>query len=113
MPFQLSGIQHIEGVSPLRLALTFPFGIMIPGLIIGWLWLRTQSIWIVAIAHGSLNNWGQYAFKYMKESGSPSADMVALDAGGLAVLVVGLLMLWRGCDVVAHKPPIQNSRATS
>lgn len=58
VPFQLSGIQHIEGVSPLTLAMIFPFGIMINGLIIGWLWLRTQSIWLVALAHGALNNWG-------------------------------------------------------
>jgi CAAX protease family protein len=63
VPFQLSGIQHIDGVSPMRLAFTLPFGIMIAGLIIGWLWLRTESIWIAAIAHGALNNWGQYAFQ--------------------------------------------------
>ena len=66
MPIELAGIQHVDGVSRLRLAITFPFGIIIVGLIIGWLWLRTESIWLVAIAHGSLNNSGQYAFKYMK-----------------------------------------------
>jgi membrane protease YdiL (CAAX protease family) len=108
VPYELSGIQHIEGVSPLRLAMTFPFGIMIAGLIIGWLWLRTQSVWLVAIAHGALNNWGQYALKYMKDSGSPSTDMVALDAGGLMLLLVGVFLLWRGSDAVTHKPLIQS-----
>jgi membrane protease YdiL (CAAX protease family) len=34
---------------------------MAAGLIIGWLWLRTESIWLAAIAHGAMNNWGQYA----------------------------------------------------
>jgi membrane protease YdiL (CAAX protease family) len=99
VPFQLSGIQHIDGVSPMKLALTFPFGIIVTGLIIGWLWLRTESIWLVAIAHGALNNWGQYAFKYMKDSVTPdavSADLAALRAGGLALLVVGVFLLWFG-----------------
>ena len=31
VPFQLSGIQHIDGISPVKLAITFPFGIMIIG----------------------------------------------------------------------------------
>jgi CAAX protease family protein len=99
VPFQLSGIQHIDGVSPMKLAITLPFGIMITGLIIGWLWLRTESIWLVAIAHGALNNWGQYAFKYMKDSVTPeavSSDLAVLRAGFLALFVVGVLLLWRG-----------------
>jgi membrane protease YdiL (CAAX protease family) len=41
VPFQLSGIQHVEGVAPVRLAMGAPFGIMATGLVIGWLWLRT------------------------------------------------------------------------
>jgi hypothetical protein len=98
VPFQLSGIQHIDGVSPLRLAITLPFGIMFDGLILGWLWLRTETIWLAAIAHGALNNWGQYAFKYMKDSVTPDAvnsDLAALRAGSLALLVVGVFLLWR------------------
>jgi membrane protease YdiL (CAAX protease family) len=99
VPFQLSGIQHIDGVSPMRLAATLPFGIMVNGLIIGWLWLRTESIWLVAIAHGALNNWGRYAFKYMKDSLTPdavSSDLAALRAGSVALLVVGVSLLWFG-----------------
>ncbi len=70
---------------------------MIVGLIIGWLWIRTESIWLVAIAHGALNNWGQYAFKYMKDSVTPEAvgsDLAALRAAGVALLVVGVFLLW-------------------
>jgi membrane protease YdiL (CAAX protease family) len=99
VPFQLSGIQHIDSVSPLRLAVTMPFGIMVTGLIIGWLWVRTESIWLVALAHGALNNWGQYAFKYMKDSVTPdavSSDLAALRAGGVALLAVGVFLLWFG-----------------
>jgi hypothetical protein len=52
VPFQLSGIQHIDGVSPVTLALTVPFAIFGVGLVIGSLWLKTESIWIVTLAHG-------------------------------------------------------------
>jgi membrane protease YdiL (CAAX protease family) len=99
VPFQLSGIQHIDGVSPTRLALGFAPGIVATGLILGWLWLRTESIWLVSIGHGALNNWGQYAFKFMKDSVTPESvhnDLTALTAGFLALLLTGALLLWRG-----------------
>jgi uncharacterized protein len=95
IPFELSGIMHIDGVSPLKLALTVPFGTFSAGLILGWLWLRTESIWLVAIAHGALNNWGQYAFKYMENSGMPDRDLAVLSAGSLALFAVGLVLLSR------------------
>jgi len=96
VPFQFSGIQHIDGVSPGTLALTFPFGIAITGFVIGWLWIRTGSIWIVSLAHGSLNAWGQYAFHYRKDSVHPSSDVAALTAGGAGLLIVAAILLWRG-----------------
>jgi membrane protease YdiL (CAAX protease family) len=98
VPFELSGIQHIDGVSPVRLALSLPLGILATGLILGWLWLRTESIWLVAICHGASNNWGQYAFKYMQDSGRPEREMIALDLGSLALLCAGLILLWRMAD---------------
>jgi membrane protease YdiL (CAAX protease family) len=91
IPFQLSGVQHVDGVSPAMLALTVPFGIFAAGLVIGWLWLQTESIWIVALAHGALNNWGQYAFKYMRFVQAP--DLAVASAGSLAVLVLGVLLI--------------------
>ena len=96
VPFQLSGIQHIDGMAPWRLALTLPFGIATTGLIIGWLWLRTESIWIVSLAHGSLNALGQYAFKYMKDPLNPSSEVAAGVAGVAGLLIAGVLLLWRG-----------------
>jgi len=50
-------------------------------LVIGWLWLKTESIWIVSLAHGALNNWGQYAFKYMQFVQAP--DLIVVSAGSL------------------------------
>jgi membrane protease YdiL (CAAX protease family) len=95
VPFELSGILHIDGVPPMKLALAVPLGTIATGLILGWLWLRTECIWLVAIAHGALNNWGQYAFKYMKETVAPDTDIAVLSAGSVALLVVGTLLLWR------------------
>ena len=101
IPFQLSGIQHVDGVSPLALSLAVVPGTMAAGLILGWLWLHTESICLVTIAHGASNNWGQYAFKYIKDSGAPETDMAVLRAGSLALLSVGVLLLWR----VKSTPP--------
>lgn len=98
IPFQLSGVQHIDGVSPVRLALTLPIGIFATGLVIGWLWLKTESIWIVSLAHGALNNWGQYALKYMQFVNAP--DSAVGGAGLLAVLVLGILLLAWGIGPV-------------
>jgi hypothetical protein len=56
--------------------------------VIGWLWIRTESIWIVAIAHGALNNWGQYAFKFMRDVATPDPALL-LVAGFLGLLIVG------------------------
>ena len=92
VPFGLSGIQRIDGVSPIELALGLPVGIIAVGLVIGWLWVRTESIWIVALAHGAFNNWGQYAFKYMAEFTTPRPEAV-LSAGFVGLYVVGILLL--------------------
>lgn len=100
VPFQLSGIQQIEGVSAVDLATVAPIGLVGSGLIIGWLWLRTESIWIVSIAHGALNNWGQYAFKYMSDSagsnltGQAAGDLQVLGVGFSVLLLVGVALLW-------------------
>lgn len=91
IPFQLSGVQHVDGVSPVILAVTLPIGTFGAGLVIGWLWLKTESIWIVSLAHGALNNWGQYAFKYMQFV--QAQDLIVVSAGSLAVLVLGALLL--------------------
>jgi membrane protease YdiL (CAAX protease family) len=107
VPFELSGILHIEGVSPIKLALIVPPGTMAAGLILGWLWIRTESVWLVSITHGALNNWGQYAFKYMRDTQTPNADLAALSSGYLALLVVAILLLWRDSalrrDIVADR----------
>jgi membrane protease YdiL (CAAX protease family) len=92
VPFGLSGIQHIDGVSPARVAILIPFGTVAAGLVIGWLWVRTESIWIAAIGHGAFNNWGQYAFKFMDDFSMPDQTVV-LAAGFVALYGLGTVLL--------------------
>lgn len=92
VPFALSGILHVDGMSPLMLAASQPIGTVIVGLVIGWLWVKTESIWIVSIAHGAFNNWGQLAFKYMRDFSQPD-PVAVLGAGLVAVAAVGIVLL--------------------
>jgi uncharacterized protein len=92
VPFIVGGIMRLEGLSVWLTAVIMPPGIMGAGLVLGWLWLQTRSIWMVSLAHGALNNWGQYAFKFMTGPGRWTEGLV-LGAGNLAVLVVGVLLL--------------------
>jgi membrane protease YdiL (CAAX protease family) len=91
VPYALSGVQHVEHVSPIALALVSPIGNFGVGLFLGFLWSKTGSIVLVSLAHGALNNWGQYAFKFMNSSGGRDLALfaivnVALLAAGLAAL---------------------------
>lgn len=92
-PFALSGIHHLDGVPAALTAVIMPVGHVGAGMVIGWLWLRTASIWMVMLAHGALNNWGQYAFKFMEDSGNHDAWL--LGAGNLALLMVGSVLAAR------------------
>ena len=77
----------------MALALTFPFGIFATGLVIGWLWVKTESIWMVTLAHGALNSWWQYAFKYMQFVRAPDS---VVGASGLLAVITLLLTLGTG-----------------
>jgi membrane protease YdiL (CAAX protease family) len=92
LPFIVAGIQYVAGISVASLSLVLPVGVFGSGLVLGWLWLRTKSIWIVALAHGSLNNWGQFVFKYMEISNAAESLRLLL-AGALILVFVGILLL--------------------
>jgi len=104
VPFTLSGIQYIEGMSPVLTALVMPVGQLGAGMILGCLWLRTESVVLVSLSHGALNNWGQFAFKFMTTSGSD--DWLILLVGNLALLLVGGLLIASLPPSVRHKEEI-------
>jgi membrane protease YdiL (CAAX protease family) len=92
VPFMLSGILYLKAVPVYLILLVNPFGIFGAGLVIGWLWAKTKSIWIVSIAHGALNNWGQYAFKYMQDNETNlQSHQIWLSTGvNSSLLILGL-----------------------
>lgn len=94
VPFMLSGILYLKAVPTYLILLINPFGIFGAGLVISWLWVKTKSIWIVSIAHGALNNWGQYAFKYMQESETNlQSQQIWLSVGvNSSLLILGLII---------------------
>jgi CAAX protease family protein len=87
VPYALSGILHVENVTPVALALVHPIGTFGAGLFLAFLWFKTGSLPLVSLAHGAFNNWGQYAFKFMKTSGKRDLTLLMLVAA--AVLAVG------------------------
>ena len=93
-PFALSGIHAIQHVPTAAVVLLMPLGHFGAGLVIGWLWLRARSIVLVSLAHGALNNWGQFAFKLMSTDGR--ADLALLALLNSALLLVGLGVWWVG-----------------
>jgi len=95
VPFAISGIQHVENVSPLALAVTSVPGQIGAALFLGVLWLKTGSLPLVSLAHGALNNWGQYAFKFMSTSGD--RDLALFGLVNLALLLAGVgALVWMG-----------------
>jgi membrane protease YdiL (CAAX protease family) len=94
VPFMLSGILYLKAVPVYLMLLINPFGIFGAGLVISWLWTKTKNIWIVSIAHGALNNWGQYAFKYMQDSKTDlRSQQIWLSIGvNSSLLLLGLLI---------------------
>ena len=109
VPYVLSGILQIDGVSVMRTTALQVLGTTAAGLVIGWLWVRTGSIWIVALAHGALNNWGQYAFKYMQDFAVADPSLV-LAAGDAALLVVGGLLVALGLPPASRIAPSPATR---
>ena len=93
VPYALSGVLHVENVTPVALALVHPLGTFGAGLFLAFLWFKTGSLVLVSLAHGAFNNWGQYAFKFMKTSGERDVMLLVLVAA--AVLAVGVAALAR------------------
>ena len=109
LPFILSGILYLKAVPVYLISVTNPFGIFGAGLVISWFWTKTKSIWIVSIAHGALNNWGQYAFKYMQDSKTNlQSQQVWLCVGvNSSLLILGLMLF------ITMKNTYDNNKTTA
>ncbi|MFP6687060.1 MAG: CPBP family intramembrane glutamic endopeptidase [Polyangiaceae bacterium] len=99
-PYVLGGLHYFEHISLYAVLLLTPLGHIGAGIFLGWLWLRTRSIWMVSLAHGALNNWGQYVFKFM--DGPPEFDIWLLTCVSLSLLAVGAFILFRGLSTCSR-----------
>jgi membrane protease YdiL (CAAX protease family) len=103
-PYDFSGIHYIGGVKVPVQATMNVFGEFGAALVFGWLWVRTQSIGVVCLAHGALNNWGQLAFKYLPDL-PPGDDMnwllASLD-GALFITGMTVLLSIKSGSTVNH-----------
>ncbi len=94
VPFVVSGLNYLDEVPMLQMLVLYPTGLIGAGMVLGWLWVRTRSIWIVSLAHGSLNNWGQFAFKYMRDGSGEPMDWPWLYTGvNFSLLLIGIIVL--------------------
>jgi membrane protease YdiL (CAAX protease family) len=93
VPFILGGLHFIEQAPMWSVLLFYPLGHVGAGIILGWLWVKTESIWIVSIAHGSLNNWGQYLFKFMDDITARGETIALIAALNLSLFIVGMIVL--------------------
>jgi len=90
IPFALGGLQTVSGISGVMLALVMPLGHFGYGLMLGYLWERVRSIWIVALAHGAGNNWGNFPFRLMEIEGDA---VVLLLLRNVVYVLAGLFCL--------------------
>ncbi len=91
VPMALGGVQSAEGLSNLVLAALQPLGHFGYGLMVGFLWERTRSIWVVTLAHGAGNNWTNLPFRFMEGDGN---GILGLVLGDTVYVTVGLGCLW-------------------
>jgi membrane protease YdiL (CAAX protease family) len=90
LPYSISGLHHIAEVPLYALLVIMPVGHLGLGLFLGWLYQRTGSIWLAAIAHGAANNWGQFAFRFME---GDAANLSLAIGNSLAILTLGLVVV--------------------
>jgi len=108
VPYLLAGIHYIPNAPLLPVIVLYTLGQMGVAIILGWLWVNTKSIIIVSLAHGSLNNWGQYAFKYLQDATSSNETLALVAAVNLGLFIAGVvtLIFIKNRPVVSYTPNV-------
>ncbi len=72
------------------------------GIIIGWMYLKTRSPWVAALAHGAINAWAGLPFLFLK----PGFDTAL---GGTLTSIPGWLVmgLFIGWLILTKRLPVQ------
>jgi membrane protease YdiL (CAAX protease family) len=72
-PFAIGGIHHLPGIPALLIVLILPILIIGEGLVIGWLWVRSESLWLAALTGRSTTG------DNTRSSSSTTRDLAATD----------------------------------
>ena len=72
------------------------------GIIIGWMYLKTRSPWVAALAHGSINAWAGLPYLFLKPGFDTTLGGTLTSAPGF--LVMGLFVGWL---VMTKRLPVQ------
>jgi len=85
--FQLSGLHYPQYPVWARV-LGGAVSLWGAGMFFGWLFSRTGSIWVVALAHGATNNWSQFALRFVELDSRHDLELLFVLA--FAMLLVGI-----------------------
>jgi membrane protease YdiL (CAAX protease family) len=56
------------------------------GLFFGWLFSRTGSVWVVALAHAAMNNWSQFALRFVALDAEHELKLLFILAAALVLM---------------------------
>jgi CAAX protease family protein len=56
------------------------------GMFLGWLFSRTGSVWVVALAHGAMNNWSQFALRFVDLEPKQEFELLFVMAAALFLM---------------------------
>jgi membrane protease YdiL (CAAX protease family) len=89
--------------------LLMPLGTVFIGIFLGWLYLRSRSIWVPALAHASANLFSQLIFSFMKMHQNELLLQFTWIAAWAIVAILCLVnlnrskpILWQEPDATAH-----------
>jgi membrane protease YdiL (CAAX protease family) len=69
-----------------------PLSLAAVGIVFGWLYYRTGSLWVVVVAHAAVNKWTAVPLRYLEHPGGNEGATLAYL---IAAIVVGALWLWK------------------
>ena len=69
------------------------------GVVFGWLYHRTGSLWVIVLAHAGLNKWTAVPLRYLEHV---DGGDTALFVYSCVPIVIGALWMWK---VPIHEPP--------
>jgi len=91
-PLILRGAEYF-GHPYLGVPMFIGFSILL-GIVFGWMWLASRSVWVTAVAHGSLNAWGGLALVVLTPFDMIKSGVINSLTGWVVLLVFVAWLAW-------------------